>query len=365
MAMDADFGGFGGFSGGLSGGMASGAVMPLGGITALGPRQKAAIIVRLILGDGEELNLAALPPDIQARLAQDMASMDLIDRRTRDAVIEEFCDKLEAVGVSFPGTLDGALDLLAEHLSDDTTNRLRRLAVLSGNADPWARIASLNPEQLAQLAGTEAEEIAAVMFSRLPVQRAAEVLALLDPGRARRIAYAMSLTAGIDAEGMRRVGMALMRAVDALPRPVLTGKADEKVGAILNYAPSVMRDTVLEGLDQDDAVFAGEVRRAIFTFASVRTRVEIRDIPRVLRGIDGPVVVKALAGATAAGGENALSAEFILSALSTRMADSLREEMAEAGRISARDVEDAMTAIVTEIRRMESEGDLFLIVPDD
>lgn len=352
LGLNAGFGGFGDMA--LAGGAQAAA--------ALSARQKAAIVVRLILGDGEELDLSSLPPDMQARLAHDMASMDLIDRRTRDAVIDEFCDKLEEIGVSFPGTLDGALDILGQSLSVDTTNRLRRMAVLTGNADPWDRIAALNVEQLGRLAESEAEEIAAVMFSRLPVQRAAEVMGRIDAGRARRIAYAMSLTGRIDADGLRRIGMALMQAIDALPVPALSGKPDEKVGAILNHAPSLTRDRVLEGLDQDDAAFAGEVRRAIFTFASIPARIEPRDIPRILRGIDPAALVKALAGAR---GEDEATVTFLLGALSTRMADGLREEIAEAGKVTARDAEEAMTAIVTEIRRMESDGELFLIVPEE
>lgn len=328
------------------------------GLTA---RQKAAVIVRLMLAEGAELDLSTLPTDAQARLAQDMASMDLIDRDTRDAVIGEFCDRLEALGLTFPGSMDGALDILGAHLSHDTTNRLRRMAALSGAADPWDRVIALPPQQLAELARTEAVEIAAVMFSRLPVPRAAEVFGLLDPGLARRIAYAMSMTGAIEAPALRRIGLAMMRAMDALPKPAIDSAPVERVGAILNFSPAATRDTVLAGLDEDDAAFAGEVRRAIFTWANIPRRIDPRDVPRILREVDGAVVVKAMAGSR---GESAETVEFLLAGISSRLAESMREEIAGIGKITAKDAEDAMNEVVAAIRRMEAAGDLFLIAAE-
>lgn len=328
----------------------------------LSPRQKAAVVVRVMLADGADLDLSGLPPELQALLAQEMAGMELVDRETCDQVIAEFCDQLEAVGVTFPGSIDGTLDILGAHLCADTNSRLRRIAALNGSADPWDRITALPPAQLAELARTEAVEVAAVMFARLPVARASEVFGLLDPALARQIAYAMSLTAGIEAPALRRIGLALMRAVDALPRPAIEGQPVEKVGAILNFASAPTREAVLEGLDQDDADFAGRVRKTIFTWANIPRRIDPRDIPRIMRELDMTTIARAMAGAT---GENAPTVDFLLSGLGTRLADSMREEMEGVGKVTARDADEAMSAIVATIRRMEQTGELFLIVESD
>lgn len=328
----------------------------------LSPRQKAAVVVRVMLADGADLDLSRLPPELQAALAQEMAGMELVDRATCDQVIAEFCDQLEAVGVTFPGSIDGTLDILGAHLSADTNSRLRRIAVLNGSADPWDRIAALPPPQLAQLARTEAIEVAAVMLSRLPVARASEVFGLLDAALARQIAYAMSLTAGIEAPALRRIGLALIRAIDALPRPAIDGEPVEKVGAILNFAPAATRDLVLEGLDRDDADFATRVRKTIFTWANIPRRIDPRDIPRIMRELDMTTIARAMAGAT---DDNAPTVEFLLSGLGTRLADSMREEMEAVGKVGARDAEEAMSAVVAAIRRMEQAGELFLIVESE
>lgn len=328
----------------------------------LTPRQKAAVVVRMMLSDGADMDLSQLPAELQALLAQEMAGMDLIDRDTCDAVLTEFCDQLEQVGVTFPGSIDGTLDFLGGHLSAETANRLRRMAAMNGAADPWDRIAALTAPQLAELARAEAVEVVAVMFSRLPVARASEVFALLDAELARQIAYAMSLTGGIEAPALRRIGLALMRAIDALPQPALDTQPVEKVGAILNLAPALTRDTVLAGLDQDDALFAGQVRKAIFTWASIPRRIDPRDIPRIVRAVDGLTIARAMAGAS---GEDAATVDFLLGGLGSRLADSMREEIEALGKVSARDTEEAMTAVIAAIRQMEQAGELFLIVESD
>ena len=329
---------------------------------ALTPRQKAAVVVRLMLADGADMDLSSLPPDLQALLAQEMSGMEVVDRDTCNAVVTEFCDRLEEVGVTFPGSIDGTLEFLGAHLSTDTTNRLRRLAALNGSSDPWDRVAALPPPQLAQLARAEAVEVAAVMFARLPVNRASEVFGLLDPDHARQIAYAMSLTGGIEAPALRRIGLALIRAIDALPQPAIEAQPVEKVGAMLNVAPAATRDTVLAGLDQDDSDFAGRVRKAIFTWANIPRRIDPRDISRIVREVDAVTLSKAMAGAK---GENALTVEFILTGLSSRLAESMREDMTNLGKITAKDAEDAMNEVVGVIRRMEQAGELFLIVESE
>lgn len=330
--------------------------------TNLTPRQKAAVIVKLLVDGDEGLSLTTLNREAQVLLAQEMAAMQLIDRATRDAVITEFCDSLERIGVTFPGDLDATLDILGQQLSEDATDRLRRVAALSGRGDPWERIGTLPADKLVILISGEAVEIAALLLSKLPVGKASDVFAKLPRDRARAVALAMSLTGEVTRPALHRIGMVLLQAADALPRPAIDSPAVERVGAILNFAASDLRDSVLEGLDQTDAQFAGGVRRAIFTFRHIPERIEPRDIPRIAREVDNAALVRALAGAT---GPDADAAQFILTNLPQRLAESLRGEIETVGQIRPRDAEEAMTEVVASIRLLVSSGDLSFIPRSD
>lgn len=328
---------------------------------ALNQRQKAAVIVRLLLDDDEAFGLDRLDSDSQTLLAEAMAGMELVDRRTRDAIIDEFCDRLDAVGVTFPGDIDGTLRILGEKLSLDSTDRLRRLAAMTGRGDPWARVAALPAKAILSLAASEPVEIVALMLSKLPVGRASEAFTSLEPQRAQAVAQAMAMTGGVSAQALHRVGLILLQTAEALPKPAIDSPAADRVGALLNFASPDLRDSVLAALDSADQTFAGHVRKAIFLFAHIPARIQPRDIPRILREVEQPVLIRALLAQDEA---NAASAQFILSNLSQRMADNLREEMEAAGKVSAKDSEEAMSEIVATIRRLEEAGELALILPE-
>ena len=328
----------------------------------LSRKAKAAIVVRLLINGGADIPLEDLPEDLQARLTQQMGSMRTVDRTTLAAVVEEFTQELESIGLSFKGGIEGALNALDGKISKQTADRLRKEAGVRKYGDPWERLRDLGPEKLLPVLESESIEVAAVLLSKLDVKRAAELLGQLPGPKARRITYAVSQTSAVTSDAVDRIGLSLAAQVDAEPLSAFDSGPVERVGAILNSTTAVTRDDVLEGLDETDAGFAELVRRSIFTFANIPQRIAARDIPRVIRAIDQATLVTALAGADAAGMQT--SAEFILDNMSARRADQLREEVQDRDKVSASDMEEASSIIVQAIREMEAAGDLLLIVED-
>lgn len=321
----------------------------------LSSREKAAIIVRLLLAEGAPLKLTALPEHLQAALTEQMANMRMVDQATLGRVVKEFLDQLESVGLSFPGGLENALSLLDGHISPSAASRLRRLAGASGKVDPWERIVPLPADRILPILESEAVEIGAVVLSKLPVQRAADLLGRLPGEKARRIAHAVSLTGNIDPDTVRRIGLSLAAQLDVQPPRAFDTAPVNRVGAILNVSTPAVRDAVLGGLEGDDAAFAEQVRRAIFTFVHIPQRIEPRDVPKLLRAVDQATLVTALLGAT---GDLAPVADYILSNLSQRMAQSLREEMEARGRVREKEAQQAQAALIEGIRAMEGAGEL-------
>ena len=324
---------------------------------------KAAIVVRLLVNEGADIPLEELPEELQAKLTHQMGSMRTVDRSTLSSVVEEFTQQVESIGLSFKGGIAGAIEALDGKISKQTADRLRKEAGVRKYGDPWARLRQLGTEKLLPVLETESTEVAAVLLSKLDVKRAAELLGQLPGPEARRITYAVSQTSAVTPEAVDRIGLSLAAQLDAEPISAFDSGPVERVGAILNSTTTTTRDDVLEGLDETDAGFAELVRRAIFTFANIPQRIAARDIPRVVRGLDQEVLLTALAGAEDAGMKP--SADFILENMSGRMADQLREEMQDRGKVKATEMEEAATQIVQVIRDMEASGDLLLVVEDD
>jgi flagellar motor switch protein FliG len=207
----------------------------------------------------------------------------------------------------------------------------------------------------------ESVEVGAVLLSKLKVAKAAEVLGKLPGDRARRITYGVSQTGSIAPHTVQKIGLALVQQLDARPPVAFDNGPVERVGAILNFSPSATRDDVLAGLDEQDADFAAEVRKAIFTFANIPTRVAPRDIPKIVREVPQATLATVVAGGRDAIGK---AAEFILENMPKRLADAIREE-AEGMQVKAREVEDAASEVVARIREMEAEGQVFLTAEDE
>ncbi|MEM0936132.1 MAG: FliG C-terminal domain-containing protein [Pseudomonadota bacterium] len=341
---------------------------PLGGTSVVsGPltqKQKAAVIVRLLIAEGAKLPLDTLPDAMQEALTAEMGAMRRIDRDTLRAVIEEFAGELDSIGLHFPGGIAGALGLLEDHISPATAARLRREAGVAAKGDPWERISGIAPERLVEVLEQESIEVGAVLLAKLETRRAAELLSMLPGDRARALSYALSKTSAVDPDTVRRIGLSLAAQLDAEPVRAFPDGPVQMVGDILNAARSTTRDDVLEGLDAEDAEFAAEVRRAIFTFANIPERIDKRDVPRIVKGLD-PALLRTALGYALQDATLKPSADFVLDNMSKRMADALREEIEDADTPNAHDGDAAAAAFIAEVRALAEAGEVLLLAGAD
>jgi len=324
------------------------------GAAGLSRQQKAAIVVRFLLNEGAEIPLSDLPEPLQASLTTQMGSMRYVDRQTLADVVSEFAAELEALGLTFPRGVAGALTALDGRISPQTAARLRKEAGVRQFGEPWEQVAAADTDQLLPILQSESAEVAAVLLSKLDVARAADLLGRLPGPTARNIAFEMSRTGAVSPGAVDRIGLALAAQLHDRPETAFDDGPVERVGAILNYSPAATRDDVLTGLDETDSAFASLVRKAIFTFVHIPERLDAVDIPKVTREVDQATLVMALKFAS----ENDLSesADFVLENMSKRMSEALREEMGELGKIKSKDGEDAMTQVVNAIRTLQAKS---------
>ncbi len=329
---------------------------------ALSRRQKAAVVIRLLVNGGADPGLRDLPPEQQRRLVHDMASLRFVDRATLAAVIAEFATELDGIGLHFPRDPARHLAALDGILSLDVVESLS--AEFGGNGDagdaPWNNIAEAEDTELLALVENESDEVCAIMLSKLPPARAAALIRDLPGVRGEAIVAAFARTEAVTPAAVSRIGLALARQTATRPTPAFETDGVRRVAGILNNATSGLRRSILESLDAADGIFAERVRAAVFSYENIPDRVAARDVPRVLREVDNDTLVVALAGTPP---ELAAVREFLLAALSKRMAEQLTDQMAELAEPPTPDAADAaMAEVVSAIRAMEERGDLSLTV---
>ena len=335
---------------------------PLARTDHLTGMQKAAIILRVLVAEGVDLSLAELPPDTQTELARTMAQMRLVDRATMTAVVAEYVEMLEQVGLSFPDGIDGALSLLDGRLADSAQRSLRAQAAGQSGPDPWARLEAADDDALVALLQAESTVVGAVVLSRLSLERAAQVLTLLPQDLAQTLAITVARVGDIAPDAVVRIGAALASQLGARPERAFAVPPEKRVGELLNLSPPALRDTLLAGLEQRDQNFARGVRKAIFTFQDIPARVAARDVPALLRDIDQNDLL-ILLGTDDPADRPAL--DFLLDNMSKRLAEGLRDDAASLPRPAATARDDAMGRITRAIRGLADTGAITLRTQDE
>lgn len=152
---------------------------------------------------------------------------------------------------------------------------------------------------------------------------------------------------------------------ETVGRTLLAGKdrdtamrPEHRLGSIFDYASGEFRDGIMSYLESSDPEFAGQTRRSMFTFPDIETRVRRQDVSAVVRSVDQQVLLAALAGAERdAPGAKA----FILSNISSRMAEAIGEEIREMGPVRRSDAEAAQSEVIRAIRQLEQSGEITLV----
>lgn len=328
----------------------------------MGSQQKAAVIVRLLLGQGVSPGVQRLAPHHQTRLAHVISGLGTIDRKTLADVVREFTDLIDNLALSFPDGLEETLALLEPHLGADALSVLKTDAERSEGHDPWARVSKQPVERLAPLLESESAEVCAVLLSKLTVAKAAALLAELPADRGEVLAHTVALTETITPELVERIGVHIAQVLEAIPPQAFAKTAAERVGAILNSTPQASREKVLDGLNTRDAPFAREVRKSIFSFNHIPMRVDPPDVPIIVRKADAQSIIVAFAaGLTAA----PLTVEFLLENMSKRLAEQMRDEAEGIGTPKPEAGEAAMADLVSTIRDLEASGELKLLPPPE
>ena len=259
------------------------------------------------------------------------------------------------------GGVAKVIDGLADLLSPEVAAKMRDEAQNGPPPDPWDYVRSLELPELKPIMENETVETSAVILSRLPVAKAAPLLGLLTGEKARRIAFGVSLIGAISPQTVAIIGAALARAYTRPGQSAFPDDPSERIGEILNAATASTRDDLLADFASNDPAFADRVRKAIFTFADITLRIAGPDISKVLRGLDGRELATALAYASSTGGADQEAFDYILSNLSQRMGEQIREEVKDRGKVRKADGEAAQSAFVAAIRSAVDAGEIVLV----
>lgn len=326
-------------------------------------QQKAAIVIGALGPEAAGPLLEQLDEASLRGFAEGMAKLRRVEPDVVEEAIAEFMAALEHSGSTLQGGLTVARGMLEKHVNEATLMRILDDVDVPSIHNVWRKLGRVNETALADFLRREHPQTAAVVLSKLTADIAAKVLSRFDPDRARDIVIGITKTQSLDPAVIEAIGVSVSR--DFLAGQKGEGarrNPAERIGAIMNFTAADIRNHVLDRIGESQPEFAEEIKRKMFTFEDIPQRVSGRDVSKLVRAVDEEVLLRALAGARSTAPE---AADYVLSNISSRMADALRGALKDQGEVRRKDAEAAQNEIILKIRALVEAGELTLVVPDD
>ncbi len=327
----------------------------------LTPPQKAAVILSALGPEGAAPVLRSLSEDEVRTFARASSEIRELSRETVEAVIQEFLDGLEDDGLTM--TPDRLKRLLGSIMSEDAIERILEDMHDTDTRSIWEKLSQTEPGELAAFLSREHPQTAAVVLSRIRPDRAARVMMKFEQDFADEVVIRLSKVAQLAPSVMEAVRDAIEgEFLRSARQKKSKRKPDELLGSIFNYMTNDKRDVFLNNLEQTSQPLAQAVQRKMFTISDVPKRVDRSNVSTILRELENDVLIKALCLSKKNAPE---TFDFILGNISKRLAEQLRESVADLGDVSAKDGEEAQFEMINLIRRLAERGVITLITPDD
>jgi flagellar motor switch protein FliG len=314
--------------------------------------QKAAVFIITVGKATASEMMKSLKEREVEQIMLEIAKMRNVKTEVVDSVLKEFYKMMEAKQYILEGGFDYANDLLAEMGGGENSEKmLRKLKAQSGTT-VFDEFQETKITQIANFIQNEHPQVAALIFSQLQMDKAAEILVHLEPEMQGEIMYRLASMDKISSEVIEEIEEVIkeqMGGMDALGDRVKSGTAT--VAQILNEAEITVERHVLDSIKNRDDKMADEIKEQMFLFEDI-IHFDDRTVQLIINEMEKADMVMGLKGV-----DEALTQKF-LGNMSNRAADMLREDMEALGPVPLKDVKDAQSRIIKKIKELEDDGQI-------
>jgi flagellar motor switch protein FliG len=302
--------------------------------------RKAAILVASLDHTAADAVLEQLGAESARQIRQAVVTLEEIPEAERQEVIIEFFRLSPEREIT---------QFSSETMEDRPAARgaaSGRIRAEPPKGPPFQRLRAAEGENLARLLGNERPQTIALILSHLPARQAGEVLVLLTPGQQVEVVRRLVNLEETDPAVLREVEQALetrlSRQVQMQRRRVAGWEAVE---GILKTADRDVGARIAENLASQDRLFAERFSPPPLDFEDLES-CDDAILNEVFFVADPAWIVPALLGAAPGLVDRALRA------FPLRQAAAIRQQLAQPGPISLRDVETARRRLADAARRV-------------
>jgi flagellar motor switch protein FliG len=314
-------------------------------------QQKAAI---LLVALGEKMGgevLSHLNEEEVKAVSKAIASLKNVHPNETEAVLEEFSQAVSASASR--GGVDIARRLLVTAFGPVAAQHIAEHLPRTGNQSTDS-LQKVDPQQLGRFLEAEHPQTIALILSHVPAERAASILASLDPAVRADVTVRIAQLDRVSADVVTRIYGVISEKVKSLGEMKVEARGGPRAAAdILNRMESGTSEEILGAMSSDEQSLADVIRNFMFTFDDI-TMLDVNAMKEVVAKVDRKLLTVALKGTS-----EPLMNHF-LQCMSSRGGEMLKEDMEATGPVKIRDVEAAQKQVLAVVHQLESEGTLSL-----
>jgi len=317
------------------------------------PNLRKAAMLLIVLGEqtSAELLTQLSEEDVQ-KVSREVAKITAISAEQAENVLNEFHHISTAGDYVARGGIDYARKLLMRAFSPELAKRLldRLTKTLGSEAASFDAIQKADPQQLAKFIHNEHPQTIALVLSHLNSSQAAALLTSLPAGLRSDVSQRMASLDQISPEIILKIVAVLgqkLKTLGEFSRESYGGV--RAVAEMLNRLDSSSSREILDHIEQQDTNLAETIRHLMFVFEDLLLLDPV-GLKEVLGKVDRKVLTVALKDTS-----EQLRNQ-VLSCMSQRGADMLKEDMDALGPVKIKEVDAAQQQIISVVRQLESEG---------
>ncbi|MBC8055258.1 MAG: flagellar motor switch protein FliG [Rhizobiales bacterium] len=311
----------------------------------------------LLMSLGEEEAAAVFkhltPKEVQG-LGETIQKMKSISRERVDNVLELFNSTTAEQSMLVTDTDEYVKAVLRKALGDDKANLLIDRIMQGGDTAGIESLKWMDPSSVGELLRIEHPQIVAAILVHLDFDHAADVLKTFSERQRNEVLVRVATLDGIQPSALKDLNEVMGRVLAGGEKMRKTTLGGVKAAAeMINLMGTSVETAVLDYIREADNELAQKIMDNMFTFDDLE-KVDDKGIQALLKEVQSESLVIALKGATPE------MREKVFKNMSTRAAETLREDLESRGPVRVSEVEAEQKEMLKIVRRLADEGQIVL-----
>ena len=324
-----------------------------GGMDEKGLENSAILLMSLGEEEASEVFKHLTPKEVQ-RLGETISKMKSITRERVDSVIEDFEKVAASESLLVTDNDEYVKAVLRRALGEDKAGLLIDRIMQGNDVTGIESLKWMDASSVAELLRNEHPQIVAVLLVHLEFDQASDILKLFSERHRNEVRVRIATLDGVQPDALRDLNEVMGRVLASGERTRRSTLGGVKAAAeILNLLGSGVETAVLDFVREADTDLAQRIMDNMFTFDDVE-KIDDKGIQALMKEVQSESLVVALKGATPA------LRDKIFKNMSTRAAETLKEDLDGRGPVRLSEVEAEQKELLKIVRRLVDEGQIVL-----